>query len=234
MRTDTRVVLALDETDGAKAMAVAQAVEGLVDAIKINWPLVLSTSPQTITDLAELADVICDFKIADIPNTNRLIVEQAVRLGASGVIVHGFTGSDSVKAAVDAAKGRDVYVVTEMSHPGGVEFTAPNADQLANLAVRCGASWDHRPGHPPRADQAPQADNWRPAHPLPGRWGARGEGLGRHTDGGGPRHSGEGDIRGFRPAGGSTFGGGRGQACPTLRVDVCLQVVNLTIQSASL
>lgn len=140
MRTDTRVVLALDETDGAKAMAVAQAVEGLVDAIKINWPLVLSTSPHTITELAELADVICDFKIADIPNTNRLIVEQAVRLGASGVIVHGFTGSDSVKAAVDAADGRDVYVVTEMSHPGGIEFTAPNADQLANLAVRCGAS----------------------------------------------------------------------------------------------
>jgi len=140
MRTDTRVVLALDETDGAKAMAVAQAVEGLVDAIKINWPLVLSTSPQTITELAELADVICDFKIADIPNTNRLIVEQAVRLGASGVIVHGFTGSDSVQAAVQAADGRDVYVVTEMSHPGGIEFTAPNADQLANLAVRCGAS----------------------------------------------------------------------------------------------
>ena len=140
MRTDTRVVLALDETDGAKAMAVAQAVEGLVDAIKINWPLVLSTSPRTITELAELADVICDFKIADIPNTNRLIVEQAVRLGASGVIVHGFTGSDSVQAAVQAADGRDVYVVTEMSHPGGMEFTAPNADQLANLAVRCGAS----------------------------------------------------------------------------------------------
>lgn len=140
MRTDTRVVLALDETDGAKAMAVAQAVEGLVDAIKINWPLVLSTSPRTITELAELADVICDFKIADIPNTNRLIVEQAVRLGASGVIVHGFTGSDSVQAAVQAADGRDVYVVTEMSHPGGMEFTAPNADQLAHLAVRCGAS----------------------------------------------------------------------------------------------
>jgi orotidine-5'-phosphate decarboxylase len=140
VRSDTRVVLALDETDGAKAMSVAKAVRGLVDAIKINWPLVLATSPQVISDLALLGDVICDFKIADIPNTNRLIVEQAVRLGASGVIVHGFTGSDSVKAAVDAADGRDVYVVTEMSHPGGTEFTAPHADQIAAIAVRCGAS----------------------------------------------------------------------------------------------
>lgn len=140
VRSDTRVVLALDETDGAKAMSVAKAVQGLVDAIKINWPLVLATSPQVISDLALLGDVICDFKIADIPNTNRLIVEQAVRLGASGVIVHGFTGSDSVKAAVDAADGKDVFVVTEMSHPGGTEFTAPNADQIATIAVRCGAS----------------------------------------------------------------------------------------------
>jgi orotidine-5'-phosphate decarboxylase len=130
----------LDETNGKKAMAVAEAVEGLVDAIKINWPLVLATSPMVISDLARLGDVICDFKIADIPNTNRLIVEQAIRLGASGVIVHGFTGSDSVQAAVDAADGRDVYVVTEMSHPGGKEFTAPHADEIAAIAVRCGAS----------------------------------------------------------------------------------------------
>jgi len=135
MRCETRLILALDETDGAKAMHIADEVSGLVDAIKINWPLVLSTSPKTITELAKKAPVICDFKVADIPNTNRLIVEQAVALGASGVIVHAFTGSDSVKAAVDAAKGADIYVVTEMSHPGGMEFTAPNADRLAKVAV---------------------------------------------------------------------------------------------------
>lgn len=140
MRSETRIILALDETNEAKAMAVAQAVHGLVDAIKINWPLLLATSPKVITALSRYGDVVCDFKIADIPNTNRLIVEQAVRLGASGVIVHGFTGHDSVQAAVDAAQGRDVYVVTEMSHPGGMEFTAPHADQLAAIAVRCKAS----------------------------------------------------------------------------------------------
>ncbi|HSV42132.1 MAG TPA: orotidine-5'-phosphate decarboxylase [Methanomassiliicoccales archaeon] len=140
MRIETRLILALDETDEAKALSVAREVSDMVDAIKINWPLVLSTSPRTITALSELAPVICDFKIADIPNTNRLIVEQAVRLGASGVIVQGFVGSDSVKAAVDAANGRDVFVVTEMSHPGGLEFTAPNAEKLAELAVRSGAT----------------------------------------------------------------------------------------------
>ena len=54
------------------------------------------------------------------------------------MICHGFTGDDSVKACVDAAKGQ-VFVVTEMSHPGGKQFTAPVADKLAALARSAGA-----------------------------------------------------------------------------------------------
>lgn len=140
MRADTRMILALDETDESKALNVAGEVRDLVDAIKINWPLVLSTSPEMITRLARLAPVICDFKVADIPNTDRLIVEQVRRRGASGVIVHAFTGTDSLKAAVEAAGDIDVFVVTEMSHPGGQEFTAPLAERFASMAVEAGAS----------------------------------------------------------------------------------------------
>ncbi|MCG7844729.1 MAG: orotidine-5'-phosphate decarboxylase [Methanomassiliicoccales archaeon] len=140
MKMESRVILALDEVRGERAMWVAEQVADLVDAIKINWPLVLSTSPETITQLSKLAPVICDFKVADIPNTVSLIVSQAIKRGAEGVIVHGFTGSDSVKAAVEAADGRQIFVVTEMSHPGGTEYTAPAAESLARMAVECGAS----------------------------------------------------------------------------------------------
>ncbi len=140
MRKQSRVILALDEVRPEKAFEVAEQVHDLVDAIKINWPLVLATSPETITRLSRMAPVICDFKVADIPNTVSLIVSQAVRRGAEGVIVHGFTGSDSVKAAVAAADGRDIFVVTEMSHPGGAEYTAPAAESLAKMAVDCGAA----------------------------------------------------------------------------------------------
>ncbi|MDW5563998.1 MAG: orotidine-5'-phosphate decarboxylase [Methanomassiliicoccus sp.] len=140
MRTDNRIILALDETDEVKALKVAEEVKDLVDAIKINWPLVLSTSPEMITRLARLAPVICDFKVADIPNTDRLIVEQVRRRGASGVIVHAFTGTDSLRAAVEAAGNLDVFVVTEMSHPGGQEFTAPLAERFAAMAVEAGAA----------------------------------------------------------------------------------------------
>ncbi len=140
MRKDSRLVLALDETDGEKAMRVAESVADVVDAIKINWPLVLSEGPGMITRLSELSDVICDFKVADIPNTVRLIVENAVSRGASAVIVHAFTGDDSLRAAVDAAGGAEIFAVTEMSHPGGKVFTAKHAEEMARMGVECGVS----------------------------------------------------------------------------------------------
>ena len=138
MKSDSRLVLALDETDGKKALAIAESVGDIVDAIKINWPLVLSEGPQMITKLSEMSEVICDFKIADIPNTVRLIVENAVSRGASAVIVHTFTGDDSLRAAVEASGDAEVYAVTEMSHPGAKMFTAQHAEEMARLGVECG------------------------------------------------------------------------------------------------
>lgn len=138
MRKDTRIVLALDETDRERALAIARSVRDGIDAVKINWPLVLSAGPGMIDELSSLTDVICDFKVADIPNTVRLIVENAVARGASAVIVHAFTGEDSMKAAVEASGDAEIYAVTEMSHPGGITFTAPHAEEMAMLGVKCG------------------------------------------------------------------------------------------------
>lgn len=133
MTPKSRLILALDVVQRTEALDIVEKIGSHVDAVKINWPLILGSDPRIITEIAESAPVICDFKIADIPNTDRLIVEQAMRLGASAVIVHGFTGSDSLKACVNAAEGR-VFVVTEMSHPGGIEFTATNAEKIAKMA----------------------------------------------------------------------------------------------------
>lgn len=138
MERRTRIILALDVTSRGDAVRVVNAVRDHVDAIKINWPLILAAGPDVIREMSRIKDVICDMKIADIPNINRLIVEQAIARGASAVIAHGFTGEDSVRACVDAAKGQ-VFVVTEMSHPGGKQFTAPVADKVAAIAKAAGA-----------------------------------------------------------------------------------------------
>ncbi len=140
MKKQTRMVLAIDETDGEKALKIVEQVAEYIDAVKINWPLVLSEGPEMITKLSKYTDVICDFKVADIPNTVSLIVSNAVKRGASAVIVHAFTGDDSLKAAVEAAGDADIYAVTEMSHPGGKMFTAKHAEEMAKLGVECGAA----------------------------------------------------------------------------------------------
>lgn len=139
MKLDSHLIVALDVVEEKRALKIAADVRGLVDAIKVNWPIILGVGPAIITRLSKDVDVLCDFKIADIPNTNRLIVEEAFRRGAAGVIVHGFPGEDSVKACVDAAKG-DVFVVTEMSHPGAERFNAPIAEDIAKMAVKIGAT----------------------------------------------------------------------------------------------
>jgi len=149
MKKETRLILALDEPEKEKALNVAEEVYDVVDAVKVNYPLVLSAGISIVEELAELSDVICDFKIADIPNTNMLIVKEVLKHNASGVIVHGFMGQDSVKACVDAAEGRDVFVVTEMSHPGAVEFMQPLTDKLAKLAVNAGVAGVIAPGTRP-------------------------------------------------------------------------------------
>lgn len=139
MKKQNGLILALDVTSREKALSIAENVSQFVDAIKVGYPLALSCGMQMVTNLANIQDVICDFKVADIPNTNRLIVEQVFGHGAKGVIVHGFVGEDSVRACVDAANG-DVFVLSEMSHPGGQVFTAPVADKMAQMAVDVGAS----------------------------------------------------------------------------------------------
>lgn len=138
MTPKSRMILALDVTQRAKALDIVEKTKLYLDAVKVNWPLILGAGPRIITEIAGISPVICDFKIADIPNINRLIVENAMRLGASAVIAHGFTGSDSVRACVDASQGK-VFIVTEMSHPGGKEFTQPNAERIAAIAREEGA-----------------------------------------------------------------------------------------------
>ena len=149
MKKETRLILALDETNREKALKIAKDVYDVVDAIKVNYPVVLSCGIDIVDELSKFSDVICDFKVADIPNTNRIIVKEAFKHNASGVIVHGFMGKDSVKICVDTAEGRDVFVVTEMSHPGAVEFLQPLTDKLAKLAVDAGATGVIAPGTRP-------------------------------------------------------------------------------------
>lgn len=134
----SRLVLALDETDPERALDVAKKVAPFVAKVKINYPLVLSAGLEIVTEISKFSPVICDFKVADIPNTNRLIAEQAFEAGASGIIAHAFPGPESLKALRDVDSSKDLYVVITMSHPKGGEFF--NIENFCELAKECGAT----------------------------------------------------------------------------------------------
>jgi orotidine-5'-phosphate decarboxylase len=137
------LILALDVTGKKQALAIAHACASHIDAIKIGYPLILSCGLAVAGELEALdLPLIADFKVADIPNTNRLIAEQVFDAGFASIICHGFTGKDAVQACVDIAAdyGGACFVVAEMSHPGATAFFHGGAaEKIAGLAMECGA-----------------------------------------------------------------------------------------------
>ena len=73
----SRLVLALDETDPARALDIAKEVSPFFSKININYPLVLSAGLDIVTEISKFSKVICDFKVADIPNTCLLYTSDA-------------------------------------------------------------------------------------------------------------------------------------------------------------
>ncbi|MDV2480919.1 orotidine-5'-phosphate decarboxylase [Methanoculleus sp. Wushi-C6] len=139
----TELILSLDVLDRQRARAIAESCAPFIDAIKVGYPLVLSTGLSIAGDLAELGlPLIADFKVADIPNTNRLICEAVFAAGFDAVIAHGFVGADAARTCVEVAHSHsgEAYIVAEMSHPGATEFFHGGvAERLAALAVASGA-----------------------------------------------------------------------------------------------
>lgn len=139
-----RIIHALDVEDKEKALRIANAVKDYVDAIKVSYPLALKHGLKIIREIKEVADlpILACFKVADIPLISTRIIQVTIDAGANGITVHGVTGRDTVKACVDTARRRgvDVFVLTEMSHPGAIEFYQPLGDKIAKMAKELGAT----------------------------------------------------------------------------------------------
>ena len=147
---DSRLVVALDLTDADKLMQIAGNIGGEVFAIKINWPSIMIQGAGIVGELSRFGKVICDLKIADIPNTNSMIVESVVKMGAWGVISHSFTGGDSLRAAVESARNAKVFSVVSMSHPGSSDFINRHTDELIEVSRNAGAYGLIGPGNNPK------------------------------------------------------------------------------------
>jgi orotidine-5'-phosphate decarboxylase len=139
-----RIIHALDVEDRKRALAIAGAIKDYVDAIKVSYPLVLKHGLRVIKEIKKATGlpVLACFKVGDIPLISAQIINVTIDGGADGMTVHGITGRDTVKECIDTAskRGVDVFVLTEMSHPGAVEFYQPLGDRVAKMARELGAT----------------------------------------------------------------------------------------------
>ena len=142
MNKKNSLILALDVVSRDKALNLTEMLVDHFDAIKVGYPLILHAGLGIVEEISSISPVIADLKIADTPNTNRLICEAVLGAGAGAIIAQAFPGKDSLVACADCARGfgADLFVVTEMSHPGAEQFMAPLAERMARLAVESGAS----------------------------------------------------------------------------------------------
>jgi orotidine-5'-phosphate decarboxylase len=142
MKVKNKIILALDLMQIEPAIQLLNEISGQIDTVKIGYPLVLSQGLDSITKIKDEFDfqIIADFKVADIPETNQKISEETFQAGANAIIVHGFVGRDSAQACIEVAQEKDgeVFLLTEMSHPGAELFIQKVSLDIARMGVEMG------------------------------------------------------------------------------------------------
>ena len=135
MNIKNNLILALDVMSESESIEICDSIKEYIDTIKIGYPLALAEGLEIINKLKDKFGfkVICDFKVADIDATNEKICDETFKAGADAIICHGFVGSDSVQACLDMANkhGKELFLLTEMSHPGAK--TATRLDRLSDI-----------------------------------------------------------------------------------------------------
>lgn len=142
MNIKNNLILALDVTNKDKALEICKQVKPYINTIKIGYPLTLAEGLKIIKIIKDEfnANIICDYKVADIDATNSKICDLTFDAGADAIICHGFVGSDSVRACLDSANdhGKEIFLLTEMSHPGAKMFLQKDAEAIAKMGVHMG------------------------------------------------------------------------------------------------
>ena len=142
MNIKNNLILALDVMNESEAIEICDSIKEYIDTIKIGYPLALAEGLEIINKLKNKFNfkVICDFKVADIDATHSKICDETFKAGADAIICHGFVGKDSVQACLDMANKheKELFLLTEMSHPGAKMFLQKNADAIAQMGVDMG------------------------------------------------------------------------------------------------
>lgn len=152
-KNKSKLILALDISEEnakngkveEKCLSILDETSEYIAGVKIGYSLVLKTGIEIIDKISNSTSIpiIADFKIADIPPISQQIATRAYESGANAVISHGFTGEDSLEAIIQKAKeegDKGVFVVSNMSHPGGKKFIQPVKNQILEMVKEAEAT----------------------------------------------------------------------------------------------
>ena len=145
------IYCALDRPDLDGALALARALDGVVDGFKVGLEFVTANGPDGVRRVAELGlPVFLDLKFHDIPNTVAGAIEAARGLGVAMLTLHVAGGPEMLRAAVETARARapcphliGVTVLTSLDDAdlavlGIAEKVPAHVARLAGLAWDCG------------------------------------------------------------------------------------------------
>jgi len=133
---NSRIALALDVKNKKQAFDLLDKIHEHIDIIKFNYPLILTEGIQIISEIKKnyKKTILADFKVADVPVTNNKIAKIAHDSGADGIMVHGFIGVDAICSIKETVPEIKIFLVTQLTNPGGLEFTSKFTEDFATVA----------------------------------------------------------------------------------------------------
>lgn len=141
---DSRLIVALDFPEAAKALALAEQLRGQCRWFKVGLELYLAAGNAVVGELQRQGfRVFLDLKLHDIPNTVTRAVRTAAETGAEMLTLHASGGPAMLAAAAEAAAGLPhppqllaVTVLTSMDQAqlGAVGVDGSPAEQVLRLA----------------------------------------------------------------------------------------------------
>lgn len=149
---NTRIIIALDCDDRVHSYKILNQCHDLIDVIKINYPLILKEGLSFISELKEkyYKPILADFKIADAPVTNNRIAKLAKEAEADAIMVHAIIGTDAIYEIKKETNNKlGIFIVTELTHPGGLEFTRKYSFDAARLCLTMDCCGIQAPGTRP-------------------------------------------------------------------------------------
>lgn len=136
---DNPICVALDLTDRAEIMTLAESLESGVGMLKVGLTAYGSCGPELVSDLAQITDVFLDLKLHDIPAQVAGAVSAVEPLGPRFLTVHASGGRAMLEAAVRAADDIEILGVTVLTSLddddlSDIGMNGTSSDQVARLA----------------------------------------------------------------------------------------------------